>query len=214
MVGPREILAASKPIRVRRDIAASDEPRGSWTRGVPLLGSPGAAGSFWSRLTDWYRSSAPTYNGRPAYFPWIRWMLLLLESELRVALADPEFALPYRNWSAGQPLVIAALAQTVYDSAPWDETSRGFRSRMGALIPRQEPDDPDFYLVLCNADRLWAAWQTSNSTRPYLPAQHAPPEMFPHRRNDPIQSPLTATAPTNGQLLNVSRIYGYDSLTG
>ncbi len=212
MVGPRDVLASVKPVRIRPDVASSAAASAAFALGISLLRAPGRAGFGWNGLAGWYRASLSTYLGRPAYLPWIRWMLLVLEYELRGALGEPGFALPYRNWPGGQPAVAAALAQTVYDAAPWDGTAKGFRSRLGALIPTAPPEDPEFYLALCNADRLWMAWQSANSTRPYLPAQHAPAELFPHRRNDPIESPLTASAPTNGQVLNVSRIYSYDSL--
>lgn len=212
MVGPREILAGVNPARIRVDVASSARAKASFSRAVSLLRPDDREGPFWSRLSEWYRISAATYQGRPGHLPWIRWMLLVLEYEMRVALADPDFALPYRNWSRGQPMAIAAIAQTRYDAPPWNETSQGLRSRLGALIPAGSPEDPESYLTLCNADRLWAAWQAANSTRPYLPAQHAPADLFPHRRNDPIEPALTPTAPTNGQVLNISRIYGYDSL--
>jgi tyrosinase len=64
----------------------------------------------------------------------------------------------------------------------------------------------------CNVDRIWAAWQVLRPTAPYVPAQSAPNSLFRHRRNDPLQSILTSTAPTPAQMLDVSAFYTYDSL--
>jgi len=77
--------------------------------------------------------------------------------------------------------------------------------------PSSSPNDPVFYLNHCNVDRIWQAW-LSAAPRTYVPAPTQPASLAPHRRNDTIHSILTATAPTNQQMMNVSQFYTYDNL--
>jgi len=128
--------------------------------------------------------------------------------------------------------VAAVLTQTVYDQAQWNASSGGFRNRVegwvpaltaphlhnlvhvwvgGDMGPSSSPNDPVFYLNHCNVDRIWQAW-LSAAPRTYVPAPTQPASLAPHRRNDTIHSILTATAPTNQQMMNVSQFYTYDNL--
>lgn len=127
----------------------------------------------------------------------------------------------------------SAMSQTNYDEANWNTASDGMRNHVegwtplhpssmthnrvhvwigGDMGPASSPNDPAFYMNHCNVDRIWAAWQDRNPTRPYRPPQSASNTLFRHRRNDPLHSLLTTTEPTPGQMLDVSNFYTYDSL--
>ena len=126
--------------------------------------------------------------------------------------------------------VTAALSQASYNMVPWDPTSGGFRNQLegwapastapslhnlvhvwigGDMGPASSPNDPVFFLNHCNVDRLWAVWRSANPGRPYLPPANASPELFRHRRNDPLNSILTQMQPRPADVLNVSNIYDY-----
>lgn len=249
----------------------------------------------------------------PAFLPWHRWFLLLLEFQFQRILGQPDFALPYWDWAAdgeqapqdqptqnlwthnwiggdgnsarnvtNGPFTVAngfrvvirgdrfgriwasrralqrelatdiatlpdksdvanAMAQSAYDSTPWNagETG-GFRNRLegwarldqtgtrnppnlhnrvhvwigGDMGPATSPNDPAFFLNHCNVDRLWAGWQDDNPGAPYVPPGTSPVNdtLFRHRRNDPAFSALTNFEPLNSQFLDVSQYYDYDSL--
>ena len=57
------------------------------------------------------------------------------------------------------------------------------------------PNDPVFFLHHCNIDRLWALWQQSHPTEPYLPMNGGPKghdlndPMFPWGEYDPSVTP-------------------------
>lgn len=206
------MLAGDGAVRVRADGESAPEVLRDYLRGVALLQRRAGEDPPWERIAGWYRRSREIYAGRPAVLPWQRWLLILLERELRRALGDSHFALPYVRRSGQRAAAAAALAQTVYDAPPWDSSATGLRNRLEPLIPDFSGTGAEFFLDLCNVDRLWAAWQAANPTRPYQPPQSTSPDLHPQRRNDRIESPLTAFAPTNGQMLNVSRLYVYDRL--
>lgn len=127
-----------------------------------------------------------------------------------------------------------AMHQSDYDEADWDVASGGFRNRCegwtppheesmlhnrvhvwigGDMGPSTSPNDPAFYLNHCHVDRIWAAWQSRNPTRPYVPSSNASNNLFRHRRGDPMLSSLTQFAPTAAQLLDVDNLYTYGSLS-
>jgi tyrosinase len=129
-----------------------------------------------------------------------------------------------------------ALDQPRYDNSPWNSTATGFRNRVEGWVPAasaphlhnrvhvfvggdmlisSSPNDPVFYLNHCNVDRIWAAWQKKHASEPYRPPQSAPQTLFRHRPDDPMYSifaPATNGPPSN-QMLNVSALYSYGSLT-
>lgn len=128
--------------------------------------------------------------------------------------------------------VTNALQLTPYDAANWDTSSGGFRNRLegwtsdtsppgahnrvhvwigGDMGPSTSPNDPAFYMNHCNVDRLWEAWMQAHGRR-YLPSQTAGAFLAGHRIDDPIQSPMGNSA-TPRQVLNVSTIYTYDTLS-
>lgn len=96
----------------------------------------------------------------------------------------------------GRPLptraeVDSVLAMPVYDMAPWNSQSNGFRNHLegwrgvnlhnrvhvwvgGQMGTGVSPNDPVFWLHHCFIDKLWADWQRLHPTSPYLPATGTP----------------------------------------
>jgi tyrosinase len=100
--------------------------------------------------------------------------------------------------------VSACFQATVYDMAPWNDSSNlgSFRNEVegwyvppgnatpigmhnlvhlwvggnnGTMLPSTSPNDPVFFLHHANVDRLWAIWQARNpGVSPYLPASPLP----------------------------------------
>jgi len=129
--------------------------------------------------------------------------------------------------------VTNALALTPYDAPQWNVSSAGFRNRLegwsfegtvptpwlhnrvhvwigGDMAPSTSPNDPVFYLNHCNVDRQWEGWMQRHG-QVYLPDATAGAALAGHRINDPIASPLGASA-TPGQVLDMSAVYTYDTL--
>jgi tyrosinase len=126
----------------------------------------------------------------------------------------------------------AAIAETTYDRAPWNSTSSGFRNNLegwnpnlglhnrvhvwvgGDMLPSTSPNDPIFFMNHCNVDRIWEAWmqKPNGPGRVYLPGDTAPVSLRGHRLNDSMSSLLSAPA-TPAQMLDMTSLYVYDSLT-
>lgn len=104
--------------------------------------------------------------------------------------------------------VANTLGETAYDSSPWSESQSSapsFRNRLegflqrpgdqatqrmhnrvhlwvgGDMLPGTSPNDPVFFLHHANVDRLWAQWQATHATVPYVPTLGGPPG---HSLND------------------------------
>ena len=315
---------------IRRNIVSNAAARDAYVQGVLLLkaemsgtttadlGIPSRPGvsshvlSTWDLFVYWHMVAMfERLDGRnaahsgPVFFPWHRWMMILLEAQFQRVLADADFGLPYWDWSAdgeftaaqqrnrpvwnastmggngrpsdgqvttgpfsrtspfrvriegtivpgqifatNRPLrrnfgggiatlppkadVGSAIAGSLYDSPNWNADSTSMRNFVegwepsppdthnrvhvwigGDMSPASSPNDPVFYLNHCNVDRIWARWQSDNPTAPYVPPQSAPPNLFRHRRNDPLLSVLTANEPLVSEMLDVSSIYTYDNL--
>lgn len=145
--------------------------------------------------------------------------------------------LPGENRLPTEAHAAATLAETRYDEAPWDVMSDGFRNFLegwqnrpeipppslhnrvhvfigGDMGPSTSPNDPVFYLNHCNVDRIWEAWMRrppQGHGRQYRPPQSAPLSLRGHRPNDQLNS-LLAEPTTPARMLNVTRLYTYDSL--
>jgi tyrosinase len=79
------------------------------------------------------------------------------------------------------------LGRTPYDLAPWNwDTTTGFRKLTevqhgrvhnwcsGDMLPGTSPNDPLFWLVHCNFDRIWYLWQHQHGVDSYLPTSGGP----------------------------------------
>ncbi|WP_405486060.1 tyrosinase family protein [Streptomyces sp. NBC_00096] len=83
--------------------------------------------------------------------------------------------------------VDSVLAMQVYDAAPWNSSSNGFRNNLegwrgvnlhnrihvwvgGQMATGASPNDPVFWLHHAFVDKLWADWQALHPQSPYLPA--------------------------------------------
>ena len=127
-------------------------------------------------------------------------------------------------------MTAASVTATPYDVAPWNTSSlSGFRVRAegwrppnqmhnqvhiwmgGDMLPSSSPNDPVFYLNHCNIDRVWERWMQVNG-RLYRPLQNTPGAPVGQRINDPMFSPFGPPM-TPAQVLNLSAIYTYDSLS-
>lgn len=132
----------------------------------------------------------------------------------------------------------AAVSQSVYDAAPWNTASPGFRNLVegwqnqpqipppslhnrvhvfvgGDMSPSTSPNDPVFYLNHCNVDRIWERWMQpppEGHGRIYVPAQSEPASLRGHRLNDTLNSLLSGTT-TPAEMLDISEFYTYDALS-
>jgi tyrosinase len=68
-----------------------------------------------------------------------------------------------------------------------------------------------FYLNHCNVDRIWEGWMVKNG-RNYLPTNTTAGAPAGQRLNDPLASPFGASV-TPAQVLNMTNVYSYDSLS-
>ncbi|MFZ4155659.1 tyrosinase family protein [Streptomyces pseudogriseolus] len=129
--------------------------------------------------------------------------------------------------------VEAALADPVYDTAPWNSTSRkGFRNKIEGWGPGRPPDswrthnrvhrwvgghmvggasvnDPVFWLHHAYVDLLWSRWQRRHKGARYLPAK--PPARGDAQRGRVVarRQKLPPWDVTPQDLEDHSRIYRY-----
>ncbi|MCX5613325.1 MULTISPECIES: tyrosinase family protein [unclassified Streptomyces] len=75
----------------------------------------------------------------------------------------------------------------------------------GDMGPGTSPNDPVFFLHHCNADRLWARWQHTHPTAPYLPASGGP---IGHNLGDTMGHLVTTDA-TPARSLDYRRTLGF-----
>ncbi len=124
--------------------------------------------------------------------------------------------------------VAIAMSETVYDSAPWNTSSSGFRNRLegwingpqlhnlghvwvgGSMLPASSPNDPVFFLHHCFVDKLWADWQRAHPGAGYLPVTGG---STGHNLNDPMSPFSTPGSPvTPANVLDHHTLgYAYDN---
>ena len=124
-----------------------------------------------------------------------------------------------------------ALNEGIYDQAPWNTASSGFRNDVegwnpslglhnrvhvwvgGDMLPSTSPNDPIFYMNHCNVDRIWEAWmqKPGGPGRIYLPPDAASASLKGHRLHDTLSSLLSAST-TPSKMLDATALYTYDSL--
>ncbi|MDH6623491.1 tyrosinase [Streptomyces sp. LBL] len=127
----------------------------------------------------------------------------------------------------------AALADALYDQAPWDSTSaKGFRNRMEGWGPGRPPaswrnhnrvhrwvgghmvssasvNDPVFWLHHAFVDLQWSRWQQRHRDARYLPAEPLPRGDAQHGRVVAWQEKLPPWDVTPEELEDHDRIYRY-----
>ncbi|MEV7723558.1 tyrosinase family protein [Streptomyces sp. NPDC087917] len=116
----------------------------------------------------------------------------------------------------------AVLAMPVYDAAPWNSTSNGFRNALegwrganlhnrvhvwigGHMATAASPNEPAFWLHHAFIDKLWADWQARHPRSPYLPAARTPQVIDLHATMRPWNDVTPA------DLLDHRRFYTFDT---
>ncbi|MGW0732870.1 tyrosinase family protein [Streptomyces sp. NPDC002851] len=126
-----------------------------------------------------------------------------------------------------------ALADPVYDVAPWNSTvRRGFRNKLegwgrgsgrdswhchnrvhrwvgGAMVGGGSVNDPVFWLHHAFVDLQWSRWQKRHRNHRYLPAQPPGPDSDQSRRIVARHERLPPWDVTPDELEDVSNIYRY-----
>jgi tyrosinase len=113
-------MEALEVVATRKNILSDVDSRNKFIKGVKLLKNDLLRPGIWPNTYDifvyWHhrammfftpggQSPAPGQGGRnaahkgPVFLPWHRWMLILLEKHLQRVLQDPNFGLPYWDWS-------------------------------------------------------------------------------------------------------------------
>ncbi|MFK0238509.1 tyrosinase MelC2 [Streptomyces vinaceus] len=121
--------------------------------------------------------------------------------------------------------VDSVIALPVYDSAPWNSASNGFRNALegwrgvnlhnrvhvwvgGQMTSAASPNDPVFWLHHAFIDKLWAEWQAKHPKSGYLPAVRTP-NVVDLRS---VLSPWNNVTPAD--LLDHHRFYTFDTENG
>ncbi|MCX4670580.1 tyrosinase family protein [Streptomyces sp. NBC_01381] len=126
-----------------------------------------------------------------------------------------------------------ALADPVYDVAPWTSTvSRGFRNKLegwgrgsgrdswrchnrvhrwvgGTMVGSGSVNDPVFWLHHAFVDLQWSRWQKRHRNHRYLPATPPGPDSDQYRRVIARHERLPPWDVTPDELDDVSKIYRY-----
>ena len=127
----------------------------------------------------------------------------------------------------------SALAEPVYDTAPWDSRStKGFRNRLegwgsgrgsaawrnhnrvhrwvgGVMVGGASVNDPVFWLHHAFIDLQWWRWQQRHRQARYLPATPPPPGSEQYRRVVARHEKMPPWDVTPAELEDVSGIYRY-----
>ncbi|AKJ13093.1 tyrosinase [Streptomyces incarnatus] len=130
--------------------------------------------------------------------------------------------------------VEAALADPVYDTAPWDSTvTKGFRNRLegwgkgsgrvswhnhnrvhrwigGVMVGGASPNDPVFWLHHAFVDLQWTHWQRRHRGHRYLPADPPGPHDAQHGRVVARHERLPPWDVTPDELEDLGGIYRYE----
>lgn len=116
------------------------------------------------------------------------------------------------------------------DAPPWDSLATGMRNHLegwsspstpwlnnrvhvwvgGDMATTTAANDPVFFLAYCNLDRIWELW-LNRFGRQHAPTNDKDHSLKGHRLDDALLSPLGMAA-TPRAMLDVSAIYGYDTL--
>ncbi|MCG8403871.1 MAG: tyrosinase family protein [Phycisphaerales bacterium] len=116
----------------------------------------------------------------------------------------------------------------VYDLPRFGQSAAGFRNELegwqdmghhhnlahvwvgGDMTISTSPNDPAFFLLHCNVDRIWAAWQKAHPSATYRPPQSASDDLRFHRLRDPMHTFFDEEI-TPEDMLDFSGWYDYDT---
>ncbi|MEV0413524.1 tyrosinase family protein [Streptomyces sp. NPDC050448] len=118
--------------------------------------------------------------------------------------------------------VNAVLAMPVYDTAPWNSASDGFRNHLegwrgaglhnrvhvwigGQMASAASPNEPAFWMHHAFIDMLWAEWQRRNPKSAYLPATGTPDVVDLHKPMRPWNNVTPA------DMLDHRKFYTFDT---
>lgn len=128
-----------------------------------------------------------------------------------------------------QSRVLECLNLADYDHPPWSQNTLSHRNKLegwlgqsgmpglrnqvhvwlgGDMSPGTSPNDPVFFLIHCNVDRIWEAWMAS-AGRTYRPDDNEGP--VGHRLNDTMIA-ILGQPMRPLEILSPSDWYQYDSL--
>lgn len=120
--------------------------------------------------------------------------------------------------------------RNIYDLPPYDRSVGAFRNECegwegaghhnlvhvfvgGDMQSSTSPNDPVFFLVHANVDRLWEAWRRRHPTSQYLPPQTASEELRFHRIGDAMHTFFDhGFDVTPATMIDPSPWYQYDRL--
>ncbi|WP_435600718.1 tyrosinase family protein [Streptomyces sp. C10-9-1] len=128
--------------------------------------------------------------------------------------------------------VAEALAEPVYDTAPWDSrVTRGFRNAVegwnpggearwrnhnrvhrwvgGLMMGSTSPNDPVFWLHHAFVDLLWVRWQAAHPEAGYLPARPLPATDPGYGKVFSLDDPMPPWDVRPSELLDHTRHYRY-----
>ena len=193
---------------------------------------------YWDWTRD-RRASSPIFqadflggNGRASDLRVMDGPFAYSTGNWRLTVNDNSSAPPYLRRSFGTLVASlptarrtsSALNWLPYDAAPWNaKTTTGLRGGVeriihnrvhnwvgGTMTQASSPNDPLFWLLHCNLDRLWARWQRRNpDAADYVPKRGGPTG---HNLNDPMWPwSKEANPPTPRWVLDHTNLgYEYD----
>jgi tyrosinase len=145
---------------VRRDILSDPDVRDAYIKGLKLLkqktaqeGDPGIYDVFviWHHRAMMTMTPPESLQGRnaahsgPAFLPWHRYMMIVLEKQLQRVLGDSNFGLPYWSWTTDGDKPAAEQRE----SDLWAEDCMGGGGAPVASGPfRYDEEDPATWRVL------------------------------------------------------------------
>jgi len=118
---------------------------------------------------------------------------------------------------------------TIYDERPYNLSGGRFRNNLegwegvghhnavhmwvgGDMTSSTSPNDPTFFLVHCNVDRVWSAWTNQHPNSQYVPGPNAPEDMLFHRLDDAMHTFFNhGFDVTPRMMLNHDEWYRYDA---
>ncbi len=158
----------------------------------------------------------PAQNDRVTDGPFASWGII------RRIARDPETG---QTRLPGTTDVTSLMQNTLYDSPNYDERSAGFVTQAEGWIGNNSPwgfhnwvhgyiggdmgtmdsaNDPIFFLVHANVDRLWWQWEQQNGITNFQPVTGGPTG---HNLNDQLRFLLRV--PTNADVLDIQQDMGY-----